>query len=161
MQALVDKTAAYNIGIVLLARHPVMELGREQVINVWVSNQGPDWTHDLRQSNLDLAILSAFQLAQNWQGRINLCMAVNDEETFRKAEVYLHELGSLSRLPKGTQVFVRQAPFTNALTQAPRADLNIFGLPMNSDLNFYRKIIDLINTSCVFVRDSGDESALA
>ena len=161
MQALVDKTAAYNMGIILLARHSILELGREQIINVWVSNQGPDWTHDLRQSNLDLAILAAFQLAQNWKGHINLCMAVSDMETLMKAEAYLHGLVSLSRLPKGTRVLVQQLPFTEALTHAPRADLNIFGLPLNSDLAFYRKIIDLINTSCVFVRDSGDESALA
>ena len=39
LQQLVDKTAAYQMGIVLLARHHVMEMGREQVINVWVSSQ--------------------------------------------------------------------------------------------------------------------------
>ena len=76
LQKLVDDTAAYHMGVVLLSRHEVVELGREQLINVWVSNQGPDWTHDLRMSNLDLAILMAYQLAQNWNGRINLCMAV-------------------------------------------------------------------------------------
>lgn len=161
VQTLVDKTAAYDMGIVLLARHHILELGREQIINVWVSDQGPDWTHDLRLSNIDLAILVAYQLAQNWRGYVNLCMAVGDAEKQAKAESYLHELISLARLPKTTQVYALQASFTQALTQAPRADLNVFGLPLNSDLTFYRKMIDLVNTSCVFVRDSGDESALA
>ena len=78
LQQLVDKTAVYQMGIALLFRHPVIALGREQLINVWMSPQGPDWQPDLRQSNLDLAILLAYHLAENWNGRINLCMAVPD-----------------------------------------------------------------------------------
>ncbi|MCP5100063.1 MAG: Na-K-Cl cotransporter [Chloroflexi bacterium] len=161
LQQLVDKTAAYRMGIVLLARHPVLELGREQIINLWVSNQGPDWQHDLRQSNLDLAILLAYQFAQNWNGRINLCMAVADETTEIKATRFLIDLISLSRLSSSTKVIVLQSEFMPSLTKVPRADLSIFGLPKPSDLTFCRRIVDIVDSSCVFVRDSGNESALA
>lgn len=161
LQQLIDKTAAYQMGIALLARHPVVELGREQLINVWVSNQGPEWKHELYESNLDLALLLAYQLAQNWQGRITLCMAVPDEETKLKANKFLVRLVSLARLPKDTEIAVSILSFKDAVAHAPRADLDIFGLSREPDMQFVQNLTKLVNGSCVFVRDSGDESALA
>ena len=161
LQQLVDKTAAYQMGIALLARHPVVELGREQVINVWVSNQGPDWQHDLRQSNMDLALLLAYQLAQNWDGHINLCMAVPDEQTKGRAETFLRELIDLARLPKNTEIIVSIAPFLDALGQTPRGDLSIFGLAKEPDLTSLQNLVQQVHGSCVFIRDSGIESILA
>lgn len=162
LQQLVDTTAAYRMGIALLARHPVVDLGREKLINVWVSNQGPDWKHDLRNSNLDLALLLAYQLARNWNGRIVLCMAVPDEETKEKADRFLSKLISLARLPKKTTFVVSIASFQDALTQSARADLTVFGLSNEEpDMHFVQNITQQVNGSCVFVRDSGDESVLA
>lgn len=161
LQQLVDKTAAYQMGIALLARDPILEFGREQLIHVWVSNQGPDWAHDLQKSNLDLALLLAYQLEQNWNGFITLHMAVPDEETAEKAAAFLSELISLARLPKNTNYAVAIMPFTDALEQTPLADLTIFGLSHNPDLAFVQKLSRELRGSCVFVRDSGDESALA
>ncbi|MGB7876292.1 MAG: amino acid permease [Anaerolineales bacterium] len=161
LQQLIDETAAYQMGIALLARHPIVELGREQLINVWVSDQGPDWKHELYESNLDLALLLAYQLAQNWQGRITLCMAVPDDETKEKASKFLTRLVSLARLPKDTEIVISILPFKDAVAQAPRADLDIFGLSREPDMQFVQNLTKLVNGSCVFVRDSGDESALA
>jgi hypothetical protein len=161
LQQLVDKTAAYQMGIALLFRHPVIELGREQLINVWMSPPGADWQPDLRNSNLDLAILLALHLAQNWQGQIRLCMVVADEESVERAEGYLSEVITLTRLPGTTTTIVMNDNFEDALMQAPKADLSIFGLPLEPDLAFTKKITRLVDASCVFVRDSGDESALA
>jgi hypothetical protein len=44
--------------------------------------------------------------------------------------------------------------------QAPVADLNIFGLQRSVNLAFIRRLIAQIDASCIFVRDSGRESAL-
>ncbi|MEM7115830.1 MAG: amino acid permease [Chloroflexota bacterium] len=162
LQQLVDETAAYQMGIALLARHPVLELGREKLVNVWVSDQGPEWTMDLKESNLDLAILLAYQLARNWEGQITLCMAVSDEETQAKAQTFLEELIDLTRLPKETEIVVKVAPFIDAVVEVPRADLSIFGLSKQQpDMVFVQNLTQQINGSCIFVRDSGDESALA
>jgi hypothetical protein len=161
LQQLVDKTAAYQMGIALLFRHPLIALGREKLVNVWMSPQGPDWQLDLRQSNSDLAILLAYHLAQNWNGRINLCMAVVDANMADRARSFVKELISLTRLPGTTKVIVLQSGFEEALVQAPRADLSILGLPLEPDLAFTQKITEMVGASCVFVRDSGDESALA
>ena len=161
LQELVDKTAAYSMGILLLYNHPINGMGREQMITVWISNQGPEWKLDLGLSNLDLALLVAYQLAQNWNGRIRLCMAVDDEETRDQAEAYLKQLISLVRLPSDTGVRVFVLPFEQAIQAAPATDLNIFGLAHEPDLYFILRLATAINTSCVFVRDSGEESAMA
>ncbi|GJM43059.1 MAG: hypothetical protein DHS20C20_33410 [Ardenticatenaceae bacterium] len=161
LQQLVDKTAAYNMGIVLLARHPVRALGRQHLVNVWISHRGNNWQIDLRWSNSDLALLLAYQLTQNWSGKINLCMAVATEEEMHPAKKYLQEIIDLARLPKTSGVTVVQAPFDQALHQVPRADLAIFGLPNPSQLTFCQEIVATVDGSCLFVRDSGEESALA
>ena len=140
LQDLIDKTAAYQMGVALLARHHIIELGREQIIHVWVSNQGPDWEHDLHQSNLDLAILLAYQLAQNWDARITLNMSVPDEETKEKASEFLAQLISLARLPKETKFSVVALPFDETLAQTPHADLTIFGLSREPNLKFVKKL---------------------
>ena len=161
LQDLVDKTAAYSMGILLLYNHPVNGMGREQAITVWVSSQGPEWKLELYLSNLDLALLVAYQLAQNWNGRISLCMAVEDEAAQAQAEAYLSQLINLTRLPSTTEYHVWQLPFAEAIKTAPAADLNIFGLSHEPDLRFCQRLVAEVNTSCVFVRDSGEESALA
>ncbi|MDX1664851.1 MAG: hypothetical protein R3272_13750, partial [Candidatus Promineifilaceae bacterium] len=161
LQDLVERTAAYRMGIVLLARHPVIELGREHLINVWMSPQEPDWEPDLQRSNQDLTLLLAYKLQRNWDGKINLCMAVPDEETRLKAETFLEQLMTLVRLPPNTNFFVYVDEFEHALRQAPRADLSAFGLPREPDLHFSQRIVDVVDGSCIFVRDSGDESAFA
>jgi hypothetical protein len=139
----------------------VIELGREHLINVWIAPQGPEWRPDLRLSNLDLALLLAYKLQRNWNGQINLCMAVKDAETAEKANAFLDDLITLARLPANTQAMVWQAPLAEALAQAPRADLSSFGLPREPDLAFFQHIVEMVDGSCIFVRDSGDESALA
>ena len=160
LRQLIDKTAAYSMGIVLLARHPINDLGQEQVINVWISPP-PDWKLTRQAGGNDLSILLALQLQQNWNGRINLRMAVADEEAAAKAQKLLEELIILARLPGSTCIVVQQNRFEAALVLEPRADLTIIGLPRVLNLSFNRRIVDLVEGSCAFVRDSGEESALA
>lgn len=161
LQQLVDKTAAYNMGIVLLARHTVRDLGRQHLINVWISHRGGDWQIDLQWSNSDLALLLAYQLTKNWSGKINVCLAVAEDQDPKPAEAFLQELVDLTRLPNNTIVTVVPAPFTEALHLVPRADLAIFGLPNPARLTFCQEIVTAVDGSCLFVRDSGEESALA
>jgi len=149
------------MGIVLLARHTVRDLGRQHLINVWISHRGDDWQVDLQWSNSDLALLLAYQLTKNWSGKINVCLAIAEDQDPEPAETFLRELADLARLPKNTIVTVVQAPFAEALHQVRRADLAIFGLPNPAQLTFCQEIVAMVDGSCLFVRDSGEESALA
>ena len=158
---LLPKVTAYQIGTVLFWRHPVIDLGREQSINVWVREQGPAWELGLRMSNLDLGVLLAYQISRNWKGYIRLCMVVADEETKARGEVFLRDLVRLSRMPASTQIALFTGDFWEALPAAPDADLTVLGLPDQPDVAFIQRAVQTLHSSCIFVRDSGNESALA
>lgn len=157
---LVQRSRDYHMGVILLRQHPVLGLAQEKQINVWMREQGPEWRLGLRLANLDLAILLAYQLARNWHGRIRMCMSVPLEQADR-AQQFLTELRELARLPEHTEVQVFAVPFWEALEAAPRADLHILGLQNIPDLDFVDKVVQTVDASCIFVRDSGEESALA
>jgi amino acid transporter len=161
LQSVLDHASQHRMGLILLARNRVVELGREQIINVWVREQGPDWKLGLRLSNLDLSVLLAYQLSRNWKGQINLCMAVQDDDTATQAGRFLGKLVTLARLPTETEVQILQADFWDALSEIPSADINFFGLADHYDQQFVAKVFETVDASCLFVRDSGDESALA
>ncbi len=90
-----------------------------------------------------------------------MCMVVANEDAKERAEQFLRELVILARLPENTQVIVHAGTFWDILPQAPRADLSIFGLQREPDLDFADTVVEKLNASCIFVRDAGDESALA
>jgi len=48
----------------------------------------------------------------------------------------------------------------DSLQKAPKADINIFGLADTLYFDFLREAPELTNSSCLFIRDSGKESAL-
>jgi hypothetical protein len=161
LNAVADCAAANRMGTALLATHPDAGPAAERSINVWVSDQSPEWAVGLRLSNLDLALLLGYQLSRNWGATITLICVVADETSRTGAEAHLSDLIDLGRMPKGTRSIVEVGHFHNVLASAPHADVNILGLPSTIDLSFVRRVVAATSASCVFVRDSGDESALA
>ncbi|NJN55552.1 MAG: hypothetical protein HC804_12830 [Anaerolineae bacterium] len=161
MQVLADGTAAYSMAVILLTRHPIMNMGREKHINVWISHQSPEWQFDEHATNLDMMILAAIQLARNWNGRITLCMSIIDPTERLQATTYLENVITLARLPQSTNMVILDGAFYDVLAEAPAADLSIFGLAHDAKLEFTQKIFGLVDASCIFVRDSGVESAFA
>lgn len=161
LQTLVEKARANEMGTILYARHPVVSLGREQEINVWIRDQSPEWEVGLRLSNLDLALLLAYQVSRNWGGRITLITVVHDESEKDNGQAFLDQLADLGRMPRGTRRIVHVGSLDSFFPQAPPADLNIFGLPPQLSFEFLERMVEKTNASCIFVRDSGNESALA
>lgn len=161
LQAILDSAAANEVGAILYARNPLTSLGREQIINVWIREQSPAWEIGLRLTNLDLALLLAYQIRRNWNGQINLITVVADEAEQVNGQTFLRELTNLGRMPRGTQSIVEVGSLEGYLPLAPRADLNIFGLQDRVDLAFIQQMVAATHASCIFVRDSGQESALA
>lgn len=161
LQAIIDRAKDNEVGAILFAQNPVVSLGREKVINVWIREQSPHWEVGMRLSNLDLALLLAYQITRNWQGNINLITIVSSPEEQDNGKQFLKQLVSLGRMPRGTQTIVSLGTLNDFLAEAPHADLNIFGLQERVDLDFTRRMVELTHASCMFVRDSGNESALA
>lgn len=162
LRNLLERASTNKIGAILYAGHPVTSMGREQVINVWMRERSPEWEIGLRISNLDLSLLLAYQIANNWGGLINLITIVAEEEERQNGQTFLEELIKLGRMPRGTQAIVEVGTLDDYLPKAPQADLNIFGLQShNVSLPFAEKMVETTNASCIFVRDSGNESAMA
>ncbi|MFC1976048.1 amino acid permease [Chloroflexota bacterium] len=161
LQVIHDRAKENDIGTILYAKHPETSLGREHSINVWIRDQSPAWEVGLRLSNLDLALLLAYQLARNWQGHITLITTVADEAERVNGQAFLADLKNFGRMPRHTQTIVEVGTLNDYLPHAPQADLHIFGLQHQVNLAFVEQIVAATNASCIFVRDSGDESAMA
>jgi amino acid transporter len=160
-QGLIDIADHNDMGVAFLYRHPEASLGHERTINVWIRDQSPDWSLGLRLANLDLSLLMAYQICRNWNGKIRFLVICDDPDDVDQAEDYLQQLIEDARLTRYGKTWVRSGNFVDQLRRAPRADLNIFGLAREVDLEFLRKLVTETQHSCLFVRDSGNESALA
>lgn len=161
LQGLVDVAAEQRMGVALLYEHPEAALGHERRLNVWVREQSPTWQLGLRMANLDLTVLLAYQIHRNWRGPLRLLMACPDPEEEERAETFLERLIDDARLPDETETWVTAEPFERVVPHAPRADLNVFGLARQVDRDMLRRLVQQTGSSCLFVRDSGRESALA
>ena len=162
LKNVLERATINRIGAILYAAHPITSMGREQVINVWIHERSPEWEIGLKTSNLDLSLLLAYQIANNWGGSINLLTIVTDDSERENGQHFLDQLIKLGRMPRKTQAIVEVGTLKDYLPNAPQADLNIFGLQShNVSLTFAQQMVEATNASCIFVRDSGNESALA
>lgn len=161
LQFIIDRAVENEMGAILYAKHPETSLGHEQSLNVWIRDQSPAWEVGLRLSNLDLSLLLAYQLARNWRGKITLITIVADAAEKANGEAFLASLINFGRMPRNTQAIVAVGSLEAYLPQAPQADLNIFGLQHEVNLAFMERLVAATDASCIFVRDSGNESALA
>jgi hypothetical protein len=92
---------------------------------------------------------------------MTLITIVADETERANGEAFLAQLINLGRMPRPTRAIVEVGTLSEYLPRAPQADLNIFGLQNQIDLAFIERMVAATDSSCIFVRDSGNESALA
>mgnify|MGYP003683317005 CR=1 FL=1 len=161
VESLFTVAREHKMGVAMLVLNGQALFGREREINIWVRDQSPDWTLGLRLANLDLAVLLGYQLLRNWNGKINLVTVVSKEENIEPANEFLHSLAKDARLPTNTEIFLYHGNFEDSIDQVPRADVNIFGLSRNIGPDRLRDLATKTKSSCLFVLDSGNESALA
>lgn len=144
----------HGLGLILLNQHPRTAFGMHQYVNLWLRDKSPNW---------HLAILIALHLQLNWNGKINLLTATEEDsaEETRRLYDFLQYVSDQARLPAMTEMHVLTGTFQQALHLAPRADIHIFGLSTNEvPVSFARQVSRWANASCIFVQDSGLESAM-
>ncbi len=161
LQGFIDVADDNEMGVALLYLHPEAAFAQEQRVNIWITDQSPEWKLGLRLPNLDLSILLGLQITRQWQGALRLVTVCREESEMQNGRQYLENLIKDARLPAGTQTFVMHGDFRERLEKSPEADLNILGLPRQIDTQFLETIVRKTRSSCLFVRDSGKESALA
>ncbi|MBT8401369.1 MAG: Na-K-Cl cotransporter, partial [Rhodothermia bacterium] len=157
---IVRQAKSLKLGTLLYAPHPVAGLGQRQSVNVWIRDRSPDWNLRWDIGNLDLPILIAYKLKRNWKAHLRILTVIEDEREEKNAREFMSRLMDLARLPE-TEVIVARGDFKEYLSAGPQADLNIFGLLTDPNFDFIREMVDRTRASCLFVRDSGQESALA
>ncbi len=158
-----EEARRLQVGVMLLGLHPSAGLGRMEVINLWIRPQLEDlpMVERLQKGNMDLGILMALRLMRIWKGQLNIIAAVSQPEDQLITYQYIEALQDLCRIPRTAQPLIMVGDFYDCITQAPQGDINFFGLQTKPDFEFVQKIIDLTGASCLFMSDSGNESALA
>jgi len=157
--SLINEVRINKMGLQLYAEDAIAQLGRSSSVNVWIREQGPEWDLSMNLGNIDLAILSAYKLKQNWNASMRVITVV-DESQVEQAHKYLQNLLDVSRL-KDVIPHVEIGSFKEALQTSPQADVDLFGLPENPDLDELRSYVELTRSACVFVIDSGNENVMA
>ncbi len=154
---IVEAAPDNGLGVALFADHPKARLGRRRIINLWVPSDHVDLGLDGEVGDIDLAILLAYKLAENWEeGRIRLLTSAADEAGKEAASDFLTRLRRRARLPN-VDTYVVSGLQPEIWGRAPQADLTI--LPLG-DLELVDAIVDASNSACLFTRDAGFENAL-
>ena len=114
-----------------------------------------------RSGDFEVPVTRLYQSGEHLhQHRLARSTRADDQ---RHLALFLEHLSDQARMPSTTNFYVLPGLFKEALARAPRADINIFGLSVVSGklpMGFIREVPRLVNTSSVFVIDSGHEDAL-
>ena len=148
----------HGLGIVLFADHPQAGIGRKSNINVWVRT--PEWEHGHTVAELDLELLLAYRLQQNWKGRVRILTAVDSEEEKGTVMAELKRLVDLTRIPR-SDVYALVGDLGSSVGRGPQADVNLFGLPADIDFAWARRMVLQSRSTCLCIQGSGAESAVA
>ena len=152
LESLLSIAIRERMGVILLKKDPDNGFGSRKKINLWLRKGSP---------NRNLTTLTAIQLEKNWDGVLNLINTVKEDSEVSLAITALEVLAQRGRLPADTEKSVVVGDFFEELEKGAHADIHIFGFSDELDLKLVRRIADMANGSCLFVRDSGTESALA
>ncbi|WP_019503582.1 amino acid permease [Pleurocapsa sp. PCC 7319] len=163
MQPILAEAKRLEVGVMLFGLHPLAGMGRMEIINVWLTPQTGELSffEKLQQGNLNLTMLMALRLYRSWQGSLHLITVVSSTEEVKPAQQYIEELRDLCRIPNQAKTFVLVGKFEDCITQAPQSDMNFIGLPQKPNFDFVYHMLDLTGSSCLFFRDSSNESAIA
>jgi hypothetical protein len=153
-----------GVGILFLGLHPEAGLGTKGVINLWVRSQADSsWDPEVafEQNSLDLTLLMGYRLSRRWNAQLNLITVVAEGSQLPGAQAFLDDLADLTRIPPQAKHLVLVGPFDRCAAEAPQSDIDIMGLQPEPDFDWMLRVIHLTRSSCLFVGDSGRESARA
>ncbi|MCF7824618.1 MAG: amino acid permease [Candidatus Marinimicrobia bacterium] len=149
LEDMIGMAVREHLGIAIYSQHAKNALGSSSSLNIWLRRSSP---------NKDLAILMAIQLNRNWNGELRFITVVANEEEAGRGRSAQERLIDRARLPVTTETVILTGKFNDVLSIAPLADLNIFGISNDLDGDTMHNLAAAVNTSCLFVKDSGGES---
>ena len=162
LSALLSQARKTGVGALVLSQHPKAGLSVNSAIQVWVRDPPVrDPEAAFGSNNLNLSLLMGYRLARAWESDIALMSVVSDPGQAPYAEEFLRELADIARLPRRTQFMTPVGSFPDVVASVPPADLGIFGMSAVPDFDLIETVTRLSRSSCLFVADSGRESARA
>ncbi len=158
-----EEAKRLQVGVMLLGLHPSAGLGRMEVVNLWIRPQLEDLPiiQRLEKGNTDLAILMALRLVKAWKAQLNIISVIAQENERETAQNYINSLRDLCRIPVTANTLIIVGEFPSCITQTPQGDMDFIGLQSTPDFQFVHQMIEATGSSCLFMSDSGTESALA
>ncbi len=147
--------AGVGLGLFLPSSGPTPN----QDVSVWISDRSPDWQLKLHQRSLDLPVLAGYLAAQDRGARLWLHCVTREAESVGRADTFLRRLIDQARLPQA-EVAARHGVFREVLAEAGTG-LHVFGMPPSIEVEALRALRDVSGGACLFLLDSGQESALA
>lgn len=152
----------HDLGLVLqLGDTFSLDSQRGKGINVWLSDRSPEWNLSLRIANVDLPVLMGFLLSEATSAPMRLLTVIREPDQKDAARRFLRQLMDMGRLPSTTRSRVLEGAFLEQLKEAPKADVNVFGVSSNIDFKRLKIIQKQTKGICLFLMDSGHESAIA
>ncbi len=152
-----------GVGALLVAPHRRAGLGQRQRIVMWVRAHPESWDPDaaFASGNMNLILLMGVRLVRTWKAELELRTVVPEPSQEADARRFLRGLCDLARLPVQTERRVLVGDFVEQLGARPAADLSIFGLEPEPHHGRLSALVEQTRSTCLFVRDSGRESARA
>ena len=147
-----------NVGVIMLDRDQELGLGSEQDLHVWIPDDALEQEF-FGERTFDLAMILAYRLYTNWDGKITLHMATSEDQE-RDARKYFEKLLYEARFPQQTQVQIHVGDLKEAIDEAPNADLHL--MPVTpEDMDDLSKFRALKGKSWLYCADSKNEDILA
>ncbi|MEN0061853.1 MAG: hypothetical protein AAGA48_06850 [Myxococcota bacterium] len=155
-----------RLGVALYLPHPDQRSAddeEERSIRLWIRRGPRGWDpHSaFNDTNLDLPLLLAMRLQRLWNGPLELATFARSEADQVEAAAFLESVRDMARLPRGTEIQVFEGQESEGLTAAPTVDLTIVGFKAKPELQWAESTMWTARGSCLFVLDSGRETALA
>ena len=157
------KAQGTGVGVLMVALHPKAGLGQRNIVNVWVRAHPQSWDPHkaFEAGSLNLILLMAYRLMRTWNAEVNLFTVVPTADQEEPARRFLDELCDLTRFPNEARREVRVGAFEQVLSTVPVADVNVMGIQPEPNFAFTKRMVHASRSTCLFVLDSGRESALA
>jgi len=151
-----------KVGMLVVAMHPLAGLGQRRKVNLWVRPAPGTWDAEAAFSsgNLNLNLLTGYRLMRRWDADVEIFTVIDNVANEDAAHGFQDQLCDLARFPSDVERRVVVADFEHALEAERTADVNVIGLPPNCEAAYLRKLVQLARSTCIFVADSGRESAL-
>ncbi len=152
------------MGVLVYGPHPTAALGRRRDIHVFVRSAADSWDANdaFAGGNLNLLLLMGFRLWRRWRGSLKIITVIPGAAQEREARRFLNQLCDLARFPRSVERVVAVGDLRTTIQRGPVADLCLFGLARDPmDLSWCDEMVTRTRSSCLFVLDSGRESARA